>query len=284
VGLAEGYHFRMTRAAAAPQVPAASLSGGNVAPKWVRVRDLIRELVARDLKLRYRGSLLGIAWTLLNPLSELLVLLIVFGMVLRVNIPHYAAYLFTGLLAYGWFQSSLNQATGAIVNNRELVRRPGVPSIILPIVTVASNLVHFLLSLPILFALLILSHVEITSAILALPILIGVEFVLILGFAYPVATMHVWFRDTQHVLRLGLQLLFYLTPVFYDPSMVPARLQPLYRINPMVHMVDAYRAVLVRGEFPNPVTLALLTAGSSAVLIAGIAWFRRTSHRFADEV
>jgi lipopolysaccharide transport system permease protein len=274
----------MTPAAAAPQVPAANLGGRVVAPRWVRVRDLIRELVARDLKLRYRGSLLGIAWTLLNPLTELLVLLVVFGTVLRVNIPNYAAYLFTGLLVYGWFQSSLNYATGAIVNNRELVRRPGVPSSILPIVSVASNLVHFLLSLPILFVLLLVSHVEITTAVLALPILIAIEFLLILGFAYPVATMHVWFRDTQHVLRLGLQLLFYLTPVFYDASMVPKRLQPFYQLNPMVHMVEAYRAVLVRGEFPNPVTLALLTAGSAVVLIAGVAWFRRTSHRFADQV
>jgi lipopolysaccharide transport system permease protein len=274
----------MTRAALTPPLPAATLGGRVVVPRWVRVRDLIRELVARDMKLRYRGSLLGIAWTLLNPLTELVVLLVVFGTVLRVNIPNYAAYLFTGLLVYGWFQSSLNFATGAIVNNRELIRRPGVPSGILPIVTVASNLVHFLLSLPILFVLLLASHVQITMAILALPILIAVEFLLILGFAYPIATMHVWFRDTQHVLRLGLQLLFYLTPVFYDVSMVPERLRPLYYLNPMVHMVDAYRAVLLRGEFPNPVTLVLLTLASAVVLIAGVAGFRRTSHRFADEV
>ncbi len=274
----------MTRAALTPPLPAARLGDRVVVPRWVRVRDLIRELVARDMKLRYRGSLLGIAWTLLNPLTELVVLLVVFGTVLRVNIPNYAAYLFTGLLVYGWFQSSLNYATGAIVNNRELIRRPGVPSGILPIVTVASNLVHFLLSLPILFGLLLASHVQITMAILALPILIAVEFLLILGFAYPIATMHVWFRDTQHVLRLGLQLLFYLTPVFYDVSMVPERLRPLYYLNPMVHMVDAYRAVLLRGEFPNPVTLVLLTLGSTVVLIAGVAGFRRTSHRFADEV
>lgn len=274
----------MSRIALTPQLPAASLGSRSVVPRWVHVRDLIRELVTRDMKLRYRGSLLGIAWTLLNPLTELVVLLVVFSTVLRVNIPNYAAYLFTGLLVYGWFQSSLNYATGAIVNNRELIRRPGVPSAILPIVTVASNLVHFLLSLPILFVLLLASQVPITIAVLALPILIAVEFLLILGFAYPIATMHVWFRDTQHVLRLGLQLLFYLTPIFYDVSMVPERLRPWYQLNPMVHMVDAYRAVLLRGEFPSPVTLALLTAASAVLLIVGVAWFQRASHRFADEV
>src|SRR6186997_2427136 len=114
---------------------------------WRHVRDLLRELIARDIKLRYRGSLLGILWTLLNPLAELLVLLFVFGVVLQVSIPNYSAYLFTGLIVYGWFQTSVNFATGAIVSNRELVRRPGVPIVILPMVTVASNLVHFVLSL-----------------------------------------------------------------------------------------------------------------------------------------
>jgi homopolymeric O-antigen transport system permease protein len=274
----------VTRAAMPPPLPAARLGDRIVSQRWVHIRDLIRELVARDLRLRYRGSLLGMAWTLLNPLTELLVLLFIFSTVLRVDIPNYPSYLFTGLLVYEWFQTSLNYATGAIVNNRELIRRPGVPSSILPVVTVASNLVHFLLSLPILFVLLLTSHVQITTAILALPILIAVEFLLILGFAYPVATMHVWFRDTQHVLRLGLQLLFFLTPVFYDASMVPAHFRPIYDLNPLAHMVTAYRAVLLHGEFPDAVTLLSLTALSVVLLIAGVAWFRRASHRFADEV
>lgn len=248
------------------------------------MRDLLRELIARDIKLRYRGSLLGIAWTLLNPLAELLVLLFVFGSVFRVNIPNFGAYLFTGLLVYGWFQNSLNLATGAIVGNRELVRRPGVPSAILPIVTVASNLVHFVLSLPVLFALLMLTGVHITSAVLALPVLIAIEFVFIAGLSYPVATIHVWFRDTQHVLRVALQLLFYLTPIFYEASSVPAALQPVYRLNPMAPMVDAYREVLIAGRWPAPATLLSLTIIAFGVLLAGMVVFRRASHRFADEL
>jgi lipopolysaccharide transport system permease protein len=274
----------VTQAAIPPPLPAAVRRDRVVPWRWIHVRDLLRELVARDMKLRYRGSLLGMAWTLLNPLAELLVLLFVFGTVLRVDIPNYSAYLFSGLLVFGWFQSSLNFATGAIVNNRELIRRPGVPSSILPIVTVASNLVHFLLSLPILFVLLAASQVEITTGVLALPLLIAVEFILILALAYPVAAMHVWFRDTQHVLRVGLQLLFFLTPVFYDASMVPQGLQPMYRLNPMTHMVDAYRAVLLQGQLPNPASMLLVTLASVVLLVAGVGWFQRTSHRFADQL
>jgi lipopolysaccharide transport system permease protein len=213
-----------------------------------------------------------------------LVLLFVFGSVFRVNIPNFGAYLFTGLLVYGWFQNSLNLATGAIVGNRELVRRPGIPAAILPIVTVASNLVHFVLSLPILFGLLIFTGTRITSAVLVLPVLIAIEFVFIAGLAYPVATIHVWFRDTQHVLRVGLQLLFYMTPIFYEASSVPPSLRPFYRLNPMAPMVDAYRAALIRGEWPSAASLLSLTVVAVAVLVVGVIWFRRASYRFADEL
>jgi lipopolysaccharide transport system permease protein len=114
--------------------------------------------------------------------------------------------------------------------------------------------------------------------------LIAIEFVFIVGLSYPVATIYVWFRDMQHVLRVALQLLFYLTPIFYQASSVPTRLQPLYRLNPMAPMVDAYRAVLVRGEWPNPQRLLFLSLISFVVLLVGVAWFRRASYRFADEL
>lgn len=251
---------------------------------FVRTRDLLRELIARDIKLRYRGSFLGIVWTLLNPLAELLVLLFVFSVVLKVDIPNFGAHLFTGLIVYGWFQTSVNFATSAIVGNRELVRRPGVPVVILPIVTVASNLVHFVLSLPILLGLLLVNGIPLAWTVLMLPLLVVVEFLLILAFAYPVATIHVWFRDAQHVLRIALQLLFYLTPIFYEASSVPAQLQWFYKINPMAHMVDAYRAILMRGELPGAWSLGYPIAVSVVLLLVGVTWFRSASHRFADEL
>ena len=139
-------------------------SSGNMArtraAKLAHVRDLFRELIARDMKLRYKRSVMGVAWTLLNPLAELVILFLIFGLVLPLDIPNYPAFLFIGIFAYGWFQNSLYFATGAIVGNRELVRQPGFPVLILPVVTVASNLIHFLLALPILFALLLYSGIR----------------------------------------------------------------------------------------------------------------------------
>jgi lipopolysaccharide transport system permease protein len=251
---------------------------------WAHRRDLLRELIARDVHLRYRGSALGMAWTLLNPLTELLVLMFIFGVVLPIKIPNYAAFLFIGLVAYSWFSSALMFATGAIVNNRELIKRPGVPVGILPIATVASTLVHFLLSLPVLFGLLIVTGVRMTGAVVLLPLVIGIQFVLILSVAYPLAALNVRFRDTQHFLRIGLQLLFYLTPVFYEARMIPERFWTVYRLNPMVEVIEAYRAVLLFGTLPEAMPLLILVLAAIAALVVGIAAFRHASDRFADEL
>lgn len=252
--------------------------------RWVHTRDLLRELVARDMRMRYRGSWLGAAWTLLNPLTELAVLLFIFDLVLPLNIPNYGAFLFTGLLVYTWFQSSLNFATVVIVGHRELVRRPGFPTTILPVVSVAASLVHFCLSLPVLLALILLSGIQLTAAVLALPALIVVQFAFTLGLAYPLAAAHVWFRDTQYLLRVALQLLFYLSPIFYQLSAVPPRFALLFTLNPMVTIVEGYRDVLLRGSLP-PLLPWLTVAGVSGVLLAaGLSVFTDTSHKFADEL
>lgn len=252
--------------------------------RWLHLRDLLWALIARDMKLRYRGSLLGMAWTLLNPLAELLVLLFIFSAVLPMSIPNYGAFLFSGLLAYGWFQSALSFATISVVNNRELIRRPDVPSSILPIISVASTLVHFALSLPVLFVLLLLHDVAITSAVLALPLVIGVQFLLILALAYPLAVVHVWFRDTQYLLKVALQLLFYLTPIFYDPATIPPRFKTVYAINPMVFIVEAYRDILLRGRLPRAMPLLAVSLVSAVLLMLGLRLFRRASSRFVDEL
>lgn len=247
-------------------------------------RDLLRGLIARDMSLRYRGSLLGMAWTLLNPLVELLVLLFIFSYVLPLNIPNYAPFLFIGLLAYNWFSSGLLFATGAIVNNRELVKRPGMPFRVLPIVNAASTLLHFVFSLPIVFALLFVNHIQIAGAVILLPVLIALQFVVILSLAYPLAIVNVWFRDTPYFLRLALQLLFYLTPVFYEASTFPERYRAAFNLNPMVHIVEAYRDVLLRGVLPVFAPLFILGLVSSLVLLGGVTVFWYTSHLFVDEL
>ena len=258
---------------------------------WLRnerptyLRDLLFMLVARDMKLRYKRSWLGIGWTLLNPLAQLLVFYFIFNAVLPLNVPHYSSFLFTGILVWNWFQSALLLATGSITDHRELIRQPGFPAAILPIATVTSNLIHFLLALPILFVFLVIDGSWLTIYFIALPLAASIQFVLTLGLAYLVATFQVTFRDTQYLLGVILQLMFFLTPIFYDASVIPERYQTLYQLNPMVHLTDAYRASLMRGELPNNL-LALLSLGiiSIALLLFGYSIFKKASSNFVDEL
>ncbi|GAB4192418.1 MAG: ABC transporter permease [Roseiflexaceae bacterium] len=246
--------------------------------------DLLRELVGRDLKLRYKRSLLGIAWALITPLVQLAVFTFLFGYVVRLDVPQYSSYVFSGVLVWNWFQNSLYMSASAIVDNRELIRRPGFPAAVLPTVIITTNLIYYLLALPPLLAFLWLDAVPFTPALLALPLVMVIQFMLTLSLAYLVATCHVVFRDTQHLLSVALMLLFYLTPIFYQASAVPEAYQSLYQLNPAVHLIDAYRAVLIRGELPLPGPTLALCVGSAVLLCVGYTVFVNTSHRFVEEL
>lgn len=246
--------------------------------------DLMRVLVDRDLKLLYKRSALGIAWTMLNPLLQLAVFSFVFRAILQVNVPHYASYAFSGLLLWTWTQSSLVQSTGQITNNRPLIRQPGFPAAILPIVTVTTGLIHLLLALPILFVFLWLDGISPTPLLLLLPLLLALQFGLTVSLAYPLASLNVTFRDTQHTVNVLLQLMYYLLPIFYAIDQVPDRLQSLYSFNPIVPLLTAYRAVLLDGVAPNWTALLLLLLLTAALLPLGYRVFKRQSNRFVEEL
>ena len=252
--------------------------------RLILLRDVLYELVSRDIKLRYKRSVLGFAWSLINPLAQLLVLTFIFNLVLPLHIENYSVFLFTGLLAWNWFNSALFAATGAIVDNRDLIRRPGFPTAILPMVTVTSQLVHFLLALPVLFGFLFLSHILPTPVILLLPLVVVLQLTFTLGLAYLLATFQVTFRDTQYLLGILLLLGFYLTPVFYDSTTLPERYQLLYHLNPMVYLIEAYRAILLKGQLPDLGALSILGLLSALLLAMGYRVFMRTSFQFAEEL
>jgi lipopolysaccharide transport system permease protein len=246
--------------------------------------DLIVGLVNRDLKVRYKGSLLGIAWGLVTPLAQLLVLVLVFRGVVRLKVPHYASYVFSGVIAWNWLQSSLLSAATSLMEGRGLLRRPGFPAAVLPAATVTGNFVHYLLALPILLTLLVLDGVSFTPSILLLPLLLLIQFAFTLGLALFVAVSQVIFRDTQQLLSLVLMLTFYLTPVFYESSAVPEQYRWLYRLNPLVHLMDEYRAVLIDGSAGNGTVLLFLAAGSGALLWSSYRFLLHSRHQLVEEL
>ncbi len=247
-------------------------------------RDLLRELVVRDMKLRYKRSYLGIAWTLVNPLAQLVVYSFVFRVLFRVTTPNYMPYIFIGITCWGWFQAAVLESTMAILANRDLIRQPAFPAALLPNVTVGTQLVHFLLTLPVLLGLVLVSGIPITGAVVWLPFVILVQYILTLSFSLLAACVHVNFRDTQYLLGVFLMLAFFLTPILYDINIVPDRYQPFYKLNPMTFIIDGYRAVLIRGERPDVVSLAMVGVASVVLLRLFYLLFRRASMTFAEEL
>jgi lipopolysaccharide transport system permease protein len=254
------------------------------AHQLIQRRDLLLELVGRDIKLRYKRSWVGMAWSLLNPLLQFVVFSFVFQSILPLDIPNYPVFLFSGILVWNWFSSSLVEATASIVGNRELIRRPGFPAAILPVVAVTSNLVHFLLALPILLIIVLLNGTSLTAALLALPLVIAVQFGFTVGLGYLLSTVYVTFRDTQYLLGVALLLGFYLTPVFYDSSGLALGQQAIYRLNPMANLLEAYRAILLKGTFPDGRSLTVIAALCLGLVIIGYKAFRHTSYQFVEEL
>lgn len=246
--------------------------------------DLLRELVNREIKLLYKRSVLGIAWTLINPLLQLVVFAFVFQFVLPVNVPNYSSFVFTGLLVWNWFQNSIFQATGVIINSRPLIRQPGFPTPILPVVTVTTGLIHFILALPVLIVFILIDGIKLTPLILFLPMLQVLQFAVTVTLSYLLAALNVTFRDTQHTIGVVLQLFFYLTPIFYDITAVPKAYQSFYLINPMANLVTAYRDILIEGTQPNWLALLFLAISTLIILPMGYFYFKKQSARFVEEI
>jgi lipopolysaccharide transport system permease protein len=246
--------------------------------------DLLRVLVDRDMKLLYKRSTLGIAWTLINPLLQLAVFSFVFRSVVPINIPQFSSFAFSGLLIWTWSQTALFQATGLITSNKALIRQPNFPTAILPVVTTMTGLIHFLLALPVLIIFLAIDGIQPSSVLFVLPLLMVIQFILTVGLAYPLAALNVTFRDTQHTLGVLLQMLFYLTPIFYDLNSVPKEFQPFYQLNPLVPLIEAYRAILLKGTQPDWQALLIVSLAVAVILPIGLAIFRRQSNTFVEEL
>lgn len=259
----------------------------NALPPFQRLiyfRDLLQVLVARDMKLRYKRSILGVAWSLAHPLLQLLVFYIVFSFILPVSTEHFALFLFVGLLAWNWFQSAVQLGCVAITDHAALVRQPGFVPGVLPLVTVLSTLLHFVIALPIVLAGAAVIGLLSPAALLVLPLVILTQFILTLSLVFALAAIHVSFRDTQYLVNIVLLLGFYLSPVLYKASVVPERFRWAYELNPLASILESYRRILLQGEYPQVGQLGMIAVLSCVALVVAYKFFNRASRWFAEEI
>jgi ABC-type polysaccharide/polyol phosphate export permease len=256
----------------------------------VRYRGLITSLVARDLKARYRGSVLGFVWSFVNPLLLLLVYWFVFTFVIPNRIQGlepYPLFLFCGILPWTWFSTSLSDATGSLISGGNLIKKVLFPAEVLPLVSVLSNMVHFFLGLPILALFLLVSrHYPDPSGLVWFPIAVVIQLVFSAALALILAALTVHFRDIRDLLANTLMLWFFATPILYpwfDPNV--QRFKWLFDLNPFTHLAVSYQEILF---FSGPIGhwrwLLALGFGSVLLFLAGYWLFDRLRDSFAEAV
>lgn len=252
-----------------------------------RYRLLIQSLVSRELKARYRGTILGFFWSFINPL----LLLLTYGLVFTVMLPvkrsaemePYFVFLFCGILPWTFFQASVAESTGVLIAGGNLIKKVLFPAEVLTVVSVVSNLVHFLLGLPVLLAFL-LWHGRLTWEALLFPLPLLVEFVFTLGLSLFISALTVHFRDIQNILTHILQVWFFATPILYLYGDTHGGMRMLLRLNPMAHVMVSYQQILFDGKFDHWSGLGL--AGIAAILMYafGSFFFERLRDTLAEEV
>jgi len=254
-----------------------------------RYRGLIQSLVARELKARYRGSVLGFFWSFINPLLLLLIYSFVFKYILPARfegIEHYELFLFCGILPWTWFSASLLESSGVLIAGGNLIKKVLFPAEILPIVTVLANLVHFLLGLTILGAFLIYYQRPLQLVELAwFPVAVLVQLILTLGFALLLSALSVHFRDVRDILGHLVTFWFFATPIIYPYFEMQPWQMRILNLNPMSHMAITYQEILY---FDGPVGhwkwLLAVGAAASAFFFFGYFVFDRLRDTFAEEV
>jgi lipopolysaccharide transport system permease protein len=248
-----------------------------------RLASLHQAIIFRDLKATYQNTWLGYAWSLVTPLLYVGVLVFLFEQVLEIKVRRFSSHLLIGILCYKWFQGALSQAARSITANRAIARRPGFATEILPVVAVTRNLLDFLLAIPILAIVLAIGGSQFTGAILIIPVLLLIQYVLTLGFAYLLAAANLIFRDTAHLADLALTAGFFLTPIFYDIERVPESIRPFFYLNPMVTLLEGYRAALMNGVWPSGFSLVILGIVAIALLALGYRVFQHTVRNHIEE-
>lgn len=254
-----------------------------------RYRALIQSLVARELKARYRGSVLGFFWSFINPLLLLLIYTFVFKYVMPAQpegTDPYPLFMFCGLLPWTWFSASLIESSGVLISGGNLIKKVLFPAEILPIVTVTANMVHFFLALPILVFFLIWFRAPLTPFELAwFPIVVLVQYVFTIGCALILSALTVHFRDIRDILANLLTLWFFATPIIYSYKAAPPLARRFMNLNPFAHLAISYQEILFfPGPFGHWKWLVALGVASVAFFLFGYFVFDRLRDSFAEEV
>jgi ABC-type polysaccharide/polyol phosphate export permease len=245
----------------------------------LKYRDLVRTLVARELKVRYRRSAIGFLWTMLQPLLTMLVMQLVFSSIFRSQLLNYPVYALAGILFWNFFSQSIVASMNSLRGNAQLLQKLPVPKAVFPIATVISGVVNLLFALVPLFVLLLVTGHPLTPSLLFLPVSILIAALFTLGAGLLLSPLAVFFSDVVELIGVMLTLLMYLTPIIYPQEIVPQRMRWVIRFNPIRSILEVFRDPIYNSKIP-PLSHLTVSISIAVIALALGAWlFRRSSDR-----
>jgi lipopolysaccharide transport system permease protein len=246
--------------------------------------DLIQILTISDLRVKYQSSILGFAWSLINPLFMMLILFLVFSNVFNVSDSQYALYILIGIVTFRFFSSGTSQGMMSIVSKPGLVNKVFIPRQILVFSSVLSNVISSILEFCVLFFLLVLFGVHFSYTVLIFPPVYLMFLFLVYALSLGMASLYVFYRDLNQVWEVFLQAAFFLSPIVYPISTIPEKYLPIYMLNPVTILIVTFRDILLYGKLPSPLWLLYLLALGIFLLLICRLLFNRLERRFAEEV
>ena len=257
----------------------------NLGDIWRR-RELLRVLTLREIQIRYKQSLLGIAWAVLQPVALMLTFTLIFSVLLKVPSEGvaYPVFSYSALIFWTFFSGSLTRAIPSLEANEALIKKIYFPREFFPISSVLSAIFDLAIAFVILLAIMLYYHTPFTLNMLWVMPLVVIQTVFALGVCFFASALNVYYRDVKHALPLIVQLWMYATPVIYPMSLIPERLWRFYLLNPMTGLVESYRAVLVKGLQPQLLYVGVAAAGALLLFVLGYLYFKRIEMTFADVI
>ena len=247
--------------------------------------DLIWQITARNLKIRYRRSAFGFLWTVLNPILNSLVFALVFKVILHNNVDRFILFIVIGLVAWNAFQASVMESMSIITGSDNLITRVHFPHEVLPIAVVITNMINFVFAMPSIFLMMAVTHTPLKSQVLIFPIIYFSAFCFSLGISFLSAATNVFFRDTRNFLDVVMTLWWFLTPIIYPMRDVfPSTARIIYILNPMASIVESYRLLFYNNAWPAPDFLARTLVSCLITMTLGWLFFAKLSPRFAEEL
>ncbi len=247
-------------------------------------RELLKTSVTKDIGGKYKNSFLGVLWSFVNPLLQIIVYAIIFPLIMRNNIENYVVFMVCGLIPWNYFSTVINRASFTMIENGNIIKKVYFPREILPLSLVTSESVTFLISSIIILGFVLGYGMGLSIFILFYPMLLLIQYILLLGISLIVSSVTVYFRDLQHFLGVILQLLFYATPIVYSLDSIPQEFKWIFNFNPMTYIIQGYRDIFYYQQMPDIRGLLVIFGVAILLCIIGYLIFNKLQKRFAEEL